>query len=113
MRFPEAGLGQTLSIIHIIGQTWNLENSPDLSWLIAGYSLTVGTFILFSGRLGDMFGYKPIYLIGMAWFSLWSLVCGLAVYSDHVLFVFARVLQGIGPALVLPNGLAQIGRAHV
>lgn len=108
----EAGLGQTLSIIHIIGQTWGLEESPDLSWLIAGYSLTVGTFILFSGRLGDMFGYKTIYLIGLSWFSLWSLVCGLAVYSNHVLFVFGRVLQGIGPALVLPNGLAILGATY-
>lgn len=67
---------------------------------------------MFSGRLGDMFGYKTIYLIGMSWFSLWSLVCGLAVYSNHVLFVFGRVLQGIGPALVLPNGLAILGATY-
>lgn len=59
-----------------------------------------------------MFGYKTIYLIGMSWFSLWSLVCGLAVYSNHVLFVFGRVLQGIGPALVLPNGLAILGATY-
>lgn len=72
----------------------------------------MGTFILFSGRLGDMFGYKPIFLIGMSWFSIWSLIAGLAVYSSHVLFVFARVLQGIGPALVLPNGLAILGATY-
>lgn len=101
-----------MSIIHVIGETWGLEESPELSWLIAGYSLTVGTFILFSGRLGDLFGYKTIYLIGMSWFSLWSLVCGLAVYSNHVLFVFGRVLQGIGPALILPNGLAILGATY-
>lgn len=89
-----------------------MEESPNLAWLIAGYSLTVGTFILFSGRLGDMFGYKTIYLIGMSWFSVWSLVCGLAVYSNQVLFVFGRVLQGIGPALVLPNGLAILGATY-
>lgn len=59
-----------------------------------------------------MFGYKTIYLIGMSWFSLWSLVCGLAVYSNHVLFVFGRVLQGIGPALILPNGLAILGATY-
>ncbi|KAJ4393237.1 multidrug-resistance type transporter aminotriazole resistance [Gnomoniopsis smithogilvyi] len=110
--YTQAGLGQTLSIIHVIGETWGLEESPDLSWLIAGYSLTVGTFILFSGRLGDLFGYKTIYLIGMSWYSLWSLVCGLAVYSNHVLFVFGRVLQGIGPALILPNGLAILGATY-
>jgi MFS family permease len=48
-------------------------------------------------------------LIGFAWFSVWSMVAGLSVYSNHVLFVFARVLQGIGPAIVLPNGLAIFG----
>lgn len=101
-----------MSIIHIIGETWGLQDSASLSWLVAGYSLAVGTFILFSGRLGDMFGYKKIFLIGMSWFSLWSLVSGLAVYSNHVLFVFCRVLQGIGPALVLPNGLAILGATY-
>lgn len=112
MKNTEAGLGQVLSIIHIIGETWGLQESASLSWLVAGYSLTVGTFILFSGRLGDMFGYKTIFLIGMSWFSVWSLVSGLAVYSNHVLFVFGRVLQGIGPALVLPNGLAILGATY-
>lgn len=107
----EAGLGQVMSIIHIIGDTWDLPESQ-LSWFLAGYSLTVGTFILFSGRLGDMFGYKTLFLIGMTWFSVWSLICGLAVYSNHVLFVFGRVLQGIGPALVLPNGLALLGATY-
>ena len=100
-----------MSIIHIIGDDFGLPESQ-LPWFLAGYSLTVGTFILFSGRLGDMFGYKTLYMVGMAWFSVWSLVCGLAVYSSHVLFVFGRVLQGIGPALVLPNGLALLGAAY-
>lgn len=105
-------MGQVMSILHIIGETWGLEESPDLSWFLAGYSLTVGTFILFSGRLGDMFGYRLIFLLGMSWYSLWSLVAGLSVYSSHVLFVFARVLQGIGPALILPNGLAILGATY-
>jgi MFS family permease len=71
--------------------------------------LTVGSFILLSGRLGDAFGYKRMILIGFAWFSVWSMIAGLSVYSNHVLFVFARVFQGIGPAIVLPNGLAIFG----
>ncbi|KAI0017597.1 major facilitator superfamily domain-containing protein [Xylariomycetidae sp. FL0641] len=110
--FTQAGLGNTMSIIEIIGSHYRLRNPGELSWLIAGYSLTVGTFILFSGRLGDVFGYKPIFLAGMAWTALWTLVCGLAVFSNHVLFVFARVLQGIGPALMLPNGLAILGATY-
>jgi MFS family permease len=83
-----------------------------MSWYIAGYSLTVGTFILFAGRLGDTFGYKTIFLVGMGWFSVWSMVTGLAVYSNHVLFTFGRVLQGIGPALCLPNGMAILGATY-
>lgn len=105
----QLALGECLSILHIIGNDFGLSNPGDLSWLIAGYSLTVGTFILIGGRLGDLFGHKRMLIIGYAWFSLWSLVGGLSIYSNHVLFVFARVLQGIGPAILLPCGLALLG----
>ncbi|KAI0392958.1 MFS general substrate transporter [Xylariaceae sp. FL0594] len=110
--FTQSALGQAISIIEIIGSHFHITHPAELAWFIAGYSLTVGTFILFSGRLGDVFGYKPLFLIGMAWFSLWSLVCGLSAYSNHVLFIFARVLQGIGPAVVLPNSLAIFGSTY-
>ncbi|KLP05695.1 hypothetical protein CEK26_003057 [Fusarium fujikuroi] len=108
----QAALGNCLNIIHIIGDSFNLTNPAELSWLIAGFSLTVGTFILFSGRLGDIFGYKRLFLIGFVWFAVWSMICGLANYSNHVLFIFARVFQGIGPALVMPNGLAILGASY-
>lgn len=107
--FTQAGLGQAISIIHTIGTSFNITNPGELSWFMAGYSLTVGTFILFSGRLGDVFGHKTMFLTGMGWYALWSIICGLAIYSNHVLFIFARVLQGIGPAIILPNGLAILG----
>ncbi|KAF5630292.1 aminotriazole resistance [Fusarium sp. NRRL 52700] len=108
----QAALGNCLNIIHIIGDSFHLTNPAELSWLIAGFSLTVGTFILFSGRLGDIFGYKRLFLIGFVWFAVWSMICGLASYSNHVLFIFARVFQGIGPALVMPNGLAILGASY-
>lgn len=108
----QAGLGQTLSILHIIGHDFGITSPAELSWLIAGYSLTVGSFILISGRMGDVFGWKRMFVIGFAWFSVWSIVAGLAVYSNHVLFIFARVLQGIGPAITLPNGLALLGSTY-
>ncbi|KAI1477261.1 major facilitator superfamily-domain-containing protein [Daldinia eschscholtzii] len=107
--FTQNGLGQTISIIHTIGNDFGIANPGELSWFMAGYSLTIGTFILFSGRLGDVFGHKTLFLIGMGWYSIWTTVCGLAVYSNHILFIFARVLQGIGPAIILPNGLAILG----
>ncbi|KIW35455.1 uncharacterized protein PV07_02151 [Cladophialophora immunda] len=108
----QVGLGQTLIIIHDIGRSFNLTNPSELTWLIAGYSLTVGTFILVSGRLGDMFGYKRMLIVGYIWFSIWSMIAGLAVYSNHVLFIFARVFQGIGPAILLPNGVALLGASY-
>ncbi|ROV95970.1 hypothetical protein VMCG_07979 [Cytospora schulzeri] len=109
--YTQAGLGQVMSIMNIIGETWDLPETQ-MSWFLSGYSLTVGTFILFSGRLGDMFGYKTLFITGLCWYSLWSLICGVSVYSSHVLFVFGRVLQGIGPALMLPNGLALLGATY-
>lgn len=108
----QAGLGQCLAILHIIGDSYGLTNPGQLSWLIASYSLSVGTFILVAGRLGDVYGYKRMLIIGFSWFSLWSMIAGLAVYSNHVLFNFARVFQGIGPAVILPNGLAILGASY-
>lgn len=105
----QAGLGQVLSILHIIGDHFGVEDPGILAWLIAGYSLTVGSFILFSGRLGDLFGWRNMLVLGYVWFGLWSIVAGLSWYSNHVLFVFARVLSGIGPAICMPNGLALLG----
>lgn len=102
----------TLVLLRKIGESFGVAEPAQLAWLVAGYSLTVGTFILFSGRLGDLFGYKKIFIIGFAWFSLWSMVAGLSVYSTYTLAVFARVLQGIGPALCLPNALAIFGSAY-
>lgn len=99
------------TIVHVIGDHYGLS-AGELPWLIAGYSLTVGTFILVFGRFGDVFGYKLMLLIGFSWMSIWSLILGLSVYSNHVLFTFARVLQGIGPAIMLPNGLAILGATY-
>ena len=108
----QVGLGQCVNILHVIGDDFGLTNAGELSWLIAAYSLTVGTFILLAGRLGDVYGYKKMLIIGFSWFSLWSMIAGLAVYSNHVLFDFARVFQGIGPAICLPNGLAILGATY-
>ena len=108
----QSGLGQCLAILSVIGDDFGLTNPGDLSWLIAAYSLTVGSFILLAGRFGDLYGYKKMLIIGFSWFSLWSMISGLAVYSNHVLFNFARALQGIGPAICLPNGLALLGSVY-
>lgn len=108
----QAGVGGTIAILHIIGDDLKITKNGELSWLMAAYSLTVGSFILPAGRFGDVFGYKRMLLIGFSWFSLWTLVAGLSVYSNHVLFNIARTLQGMGPAICLPNGLAVLGSTY-
>ncbi|KAI0478562.1 major facilitator superfamily domain-containing protein [Xylariaceae sp. FL0804] len=111
----QLGLGQVLLLLPSIGRSFGVANPGQLSWLVAGYSLTVGTFILLSGRLGDIYGYKRMLSIGYAWFAVWSLVSGLSIYDEengYVMFVFARVLSGIGPAITMPNGLALFGAAY-
>ncbi|OAA70219.1 MFS transporter [Akanthomyces lecanii RCEF 1005] len=102
----------TLVLLRKIGYSFGVADPAQLAWLVAGYSLTVGTFILISGRFGDIFGYKKMLIIGFTWFSLWSLISGLSVYSNFTLAVFSRVFQGIGPALCLPNALAIFGSAY-
>ncbi|KAG5913932.1 hypothetical protein E4U61_006308 [Claviceps capensis] len=108
----QAAYMSTLVLLSTIGESFHVSSAPRLAWLVAGYSLTVATFILFSGRLGDVYGYKRMLLIGLSWFSLWSLITGLSVYSNYTLAVFSRVLQGIGPAICLPNALAIFGAAY-
>ena len=90
----QASLGQTMNLVHVIGNHFGTQDNGTLSWFIAGFSLTVGSFILVFGRMGDYFGYKTMFITGMLWFSLWSLVAGLANYSNSILFIFARVFEG-------------------
>ncbi|MCJ1255696.1 Low affinity NH4+ transporter [Lignoscripta atroalba] len=109
----QSGLGQVIAPLHIIARSFGAPTPGQLSWFAAAYSLTVGTFILIAGRLGDIFGHKKLFVIGYFWFGLWSLVAGLAVYSkSQIFFDFCRAMQGIGPAVLLPNSLAILGRTY-
>ncbi len=78
----------------------------DLQWIADGYLLSLSSLILLGGSLGDIFGRKRIYLIGLAGFGIVSLICGL---SPNVNFLITfRLLQGIFGALLVPGGLAII-----
>lgn len=111
----QAGVLGTIAILQAIGGSFGTRDQPGiLSWYIASYSLTVGTFILPAGRAGDVFGHRKVFIAGFAWFGLWSLVCGFAYYSrSSSFFIFCRVMQGIGPAAVMPCGVAILGRSYV
>ena len=69
-----------------------------LVWVVNAYLLTFGGCLLLGGRLGDLYGQRRVFLIGLAFFTLTSLVCGLA--RSQGLLVTARAVQGIGGAIV-------------
>jgi EmrB/QacA subfamily drug resistance transporter len=75
-----------------------------LQWTINGYTLSLASLILLGGSLGDRFGRRKIFVTGVIWFAVASLLCGLAP-SIGVL-IAARVLQGVGGALLTPGALA-------
>lgn len=108
----QAGLALSVVPAHIIGDSFETSHPGQLSWFSAAYSLTVGTFILVSGRLGDVYGHKLMFTIGFAWFGLWCLLGGFSVWSSVIFYDFCRAFQGIGPAILLPNALAILARAY-
>lgn len=109
----QAGLALSIAPQHIIGRSFGIDDKPaQLSWFSAGYSLTVGTFILIAGRFGDVFGHKPFFVGGYVWFGVWSALAGFAVYSNTGFFIFCRTMQGIGPAFLLPNAIAILSRCY-
>jgi MFS family permease len=109
----QAGLGQVISPLDTIAASLDIKKPGEESWFVAGYSLTFGTFILISGRLGDILGHKRMLAFGYAWFGVWSAFAGFAIYPQRqIFFDFCRAMQGIGPALIIPNGLALFGRAY-
>ena len=72
-----------------------------LQWVVSGYALTFGGFLLLGGRAGDILGRRIIFMVGLALFSAFSLLCGLA-WSAGVL-VAARMLQGAAAAILSPS----------
>jgi EmrB/QacA subfamily drug resistance transporter len=75
-----------------------------LQWTISGYMLTLASLILLGGSLGDRFGRRRLFVIGVIWFAGASLLCGLA--PSLQLLIAARVLQGVGGAMLTPGSLA-------
>jgi EmrB/QacA subfamily drug resistance transporter len=76
------------------------------SWVITAYVLTFGGLMLLGGRLGDTIGRKRTFIVGVALFTIASILCGLA-WNEGTL-VTARLLQGVGAAIASPTALALI-----
>jgi EmrB/QacA subfamily drug resistance transporter len=77
-----------------------------LQWTVTAYTLTLAALILLGGSLGDRYGRRRVFLIGVGWFAAASLVCGIAQTSWQL--VVARGVQGVGGALLTPGSLALI-----
>jgi len=88
-------------------------NLTQIQWVLDSYILTYAVLLLSFGRLGDIFGRKRLFLIGMALFTVASGLCGIVTtlgdatgLSSINLLIAARVLQGVGGALMMPSSLS-------
>ena len=81
-------------------------SETSLAWVVNAYMLTFGGFLLLGGRLGDLFGHRRFFLIGITLFTLASLACGLA--TTQTFLVAARAIQGLGGATVTAVALSLI-----
>jgi len=75
-----------------------------LQWVVTGYTLTLAALLLLGGSLGDRYGRRRIFCVGVVWFALSSAACGFA--PDSGFLIVARVVQGVGAALLTPGSLA-------
>jgi len=86
------------TIVHELGGGESL-----VKWLGTSYALALGVLLVVGGRLGDRFGQRRLFLIGMAGFGIASLLCALAI--DPAMLIASRILQGAFGALLIPQGM--------
>jgi len=79
-------------------------SGSELFWVISAYNLFLAALILVGGSLGDLVGRKRVFMIGIILFTIASVACGFA--ADATLLILARVVQGIGGALMVPGSLS-------
>ncbi|WP_036489894.1 MFS transporter [Nocardioides sp. CF8] len=82
-----------------------------LQWINNGYLVSLAALILLGGSLGDRLGRRRMFVVGTTWFALASALCGLAPNAETL--IVARILQGVGGALLTPGSLAMIQGAFV
>ncbi|WP_030987788.1 MFS transporter [Streptomyces sp. NRRL WC-3744] len=100
-------LGSTVTNVALprIGDDFDADLAV-LQWTVNAYMLTLAGLILLGGSLGDRFGRRRVFVLGVVWFAVASLLCGLA--PDTNTLIAARALQGVGGALLTPGSLAII-----
>ena len=79
-------------------------------WPATAFSLVIASTLLVFGRLGDMWGGYPIFLCGLAWLLIWSIIAGFSI--NPLMLDFCRALQGLGAAAFLPTGVMLMGSLY-
>lgn len=103
----QIGLSQGLASILSVESHFEIESGGELAWSVGSYALSQGTFFLIAGKLGDMYGHKKLFIIGLFWFCFWSLLTTITYFaSSPVYFFIFRGFQGLGSAFVIPNAVA-------
>ncbi|KAG0335315.1 hypothetical protein BG000_007631 [Podila horticola] len=105
-------MAQMLDIINVASVTITLPDImkdvgykvDQLQWVTSAYALAYGAFLLIGGRLGDLFGHRRIYIIGVTWFSIWAVINGFS--KDPIIMSVGRALQGMGAGFTIPSALA-------
>ncbi|KAF9977683.1 hypothetical protein BGZ73_005193 [Actinomortierella ambigua] len=109
---------QLLDIINIASVTITLPDllkdvgyeSNQLQWVVSAYALAYSGFLVIGGRFGDLFGHRRIFLTGVIFFSIWSLVNGFA--RNPIFMSVSRALQGMGAGFTIPSALAILTTTH-
>src|SRR6266487_3147844 len=78
----------------------------DVQWVIEAYALFLGALILVGGSMGDQFGRRRVFLLGLGFFTVASIACGIA--TSPGMLIVGRALQGMGAAFLVPGSLAII-----
>src|ERR1700722_8014693 len=81
-------------------------SESNLAWVVNAYLLTFGGFLLLGGKLGDLYGQRKLFIIGITIFTLASLTCGIA--DSQTVLIVARAIQGLGGAVVAAVSLSLV-----
>src|SRR2546429_3531071 len=96
-----------VSIVNValpsIGRDLNFSQA-NLQWVITAYAISFGGFLLLGGRAADLLGRRRVFIVGVALFTLASLVCGLA--QNEAMLITSRAVQGLGGAIISPAALS-------
>ncbi|CUS21421.1 LAQU0S03e02212g1_1 [Lachancea quebecensis] len=108
----QAAAVQANPLFTLLSNDLNAKASQQ-TWLMAAFPLVSGSFILVSGKVGDIYGLKKTLLGGYITVVVWSLICGISSYAHNVdFFIVARSFQGLGIAFVLPNVTGIVGNIY-